>query len=122
VAEGHIILQPDTIQLIHEHLIKKGDVLAIAEFAAITAAKKTSELIPLCHPILITDIQSKAELKESGVTICCTVKSSGKTGVEMEALTGVSAGLLTVYDMCKAVDKTMEIRGIRLIEKTKVEI
>lgn len=121
-AEGSIVVNTDTLHLIRENLIRKGDVLAIAEFAAISAAKKTPDLIPLCHPILISDIKAKAELTVTGVKISCTVKSTGKTGVEMEALSAVSIGLLTIYDMCKAVDKNMVIGEVRLVEKTKIDV
>jgi len=100
--------------------MKKGEVLSIAEFAGIMGAKKTSELIPLCHPLLLTDVQVSAKLIKNGVEISATVKCQGQTGVEMEALTAVNVGLLTVYDMCKAVDKTMVMQEIHLIEKMKV--
>lgn len=118
-ASGKIFLQPDTIQLIKDNNIKKGEVLGISEFAAIMAAKKTSELIPLCHPLLLTDVNVSAKLLDDYVEIETTVKCIGQTGVEMEALTATSIGLLTVYDMCKAVDKQMIISEIRLLEKTK---
>jgi len=121
-AEGFIRLSPGIIELIRENQMKKGDVLSIAEFAGIQGGKKTSELIPLCHPLQITKIDVSADLKEDGVQITSYAKCVGKTGIEMEALTAVSTALLTVYDMCKAVDKNMEITGIRLIEKTKSDI
>ncbi len=119
LAEGFIRLQPETVQLIHENQIKKGDVLTVSEIAGIQAAKKTSELVPLCHPLFLTKVAVKALLKENGVHVSCTTKCNGQTGVEMEALTGVQIALLTVYDMCKAVDKTMVMEHIHLIEKTK---
>ena len=119
VASGTIMLAPATVQLIRENQIRKGDVLTIAEIAGIQAAKRTSELIPLCHPLLLTKVEVNARLIMNGVEITSVVKCLGQTGVEMEALTAVSTGLLTIYDMCKAVDKNMEISGIRLIEKTK---
>jgi cyclic pyranopterin phosphate synthase len=119
VATGTIMLAPATVQLIRENQIRKGDVLTIAEIAGIQAAKRTSELIPLCHPLLLTKVEVNAQLTTTGVEITSVVKCLGQTGVEMEALTAVSTGLLTIYDMCKAVDKNMEISGIRLVEKTK---
>jgi cyclic pyranopterin monophosphate synthase len=119
VAKGFIRLQPETVKLIRENQIKKGDVLSIAEIAGIQAAKKTSDLIPLCHPLQITKADVKAELMDDGVEVTATLKCIGQTGIEMEALTGVSVALLTVYDMCKAVDKEMEIEGVRLVEKIK---
>jgi len=121
-ASGHILLSEDTLKLISQNLLKKGDVLTIAEIAGIQAAKRTSELIPLCHNIVLNKILVKATLDQSGVTINSEVRCTGITGVEMEALTAVSVGLLTVYDMCKAVDKTMVIQEIQLIEKTKTNI
>ena len=120
IASGKIILQPATIKLIKENGMKKGEVLSIAEFAGIMGAKKTSELIPLCHPLLLTDVQVSAMLIKNGVEISATVKCQGQTGVEMEALTAVNVGLLTVYDMCKAVDKTMVMQDIQLVSKTKI--
>jgi len=119
VAKGFIHLQPETIKLIRENEIKKGDVLTIAEIAGIQASKKTSDLIPLCHPLQITKADVKAILKDDGVEVTATLKCIGQTGIEMEALTGVSVALLTVYDMCKAVDKEMVIEGVKLLEKIK---
>ena len=118
-ASGQILLSPDTLNLITQNLLKKGDVLTIAEIAGIQAAKRTSELIPLCHNISIDKILVNATLNTFGVTVNSEVRCKGFTGVEMEALTAVSVGLLTIYDMCKAVDKTMVIGEIHLIEKTK---
>ncbi|MFA6400764.1 MAG: cyclic pyranopterin monophosphate synthase MoaC [Salinivirgaceae bacterium] len=118
-AIGHILLKPETIQLVRENQLKKGDVLTIAEIAGIQAGKKTSELIPLCHPLLITKLDVKARITETGIECESYAKCNGQTGIEMEALTAVSIALLTIYDMCKAVDKEMEIENIRLIEKTK---
>lgn len=124
VAQGMISLQPETIRLIREDQIKKGDVLTVAEIAGIQAAKRTSELIPMCHPLQITTASVKTKIIEQvdnlGVMVTATVQCQGQTGVEMEALTAVSTALLTVYDMCKAVDKHMEIGQIRLLEKKKV--
>ncbi|MFW5707215.1 MAG: cyclic pyranopterin monophosphate synthase MoaC [Bacteroidota bacterium] len=119
VAVGFIRLQPPTVKLIRENEIKKGDVLTVAEIAGIQAAKRTSDLIPLCHPLQITKADVKANLKENGVEVTATLKCIGQTGIEMEALTGVSVALLTIYDMCKAVDKKMEMEGVKLLEKTK---
>jgi cyclic pyranopterin monophosphate synthase len=119
VASGHISLSKETIRLIHDNQVKKGDVLTLSEIAGIQAAKKTPELIPLCHPLLLTKIKVKAEIDQTGVTVTSEIHCNGQTGVEMEALTAVSTALLTVYDMCKAVDKNMVIGKIRLLKKTK---
>ncbi|HSV76750.1 MAG TPA: cyclic pyranopterin monophosphate synthase MoaC [Bacteroidales bacterium] len=119
VARGKISMSPNTLQLIRENQIKKGEVLTIAEIAAIQAAKDTSGLIPLCHPLQITNIQVTSRLLSDGVEIEASVQCQGQTGVEMEALTAVSVGLLTVYDMCKAADKNMTIQDVRLVEKKK---
>ena len=119
-ASGFIALQPETVQLIKENLVKKGDVITVAEIAGIQAAKETPRLIPLCHNLMITKIEVKGQLSEYGITIESLVKCTGKTGVEMEALTAVSVALLTIYDMCKAVDKTMVINEIRLESKEKL--
>ncbi len=121
-AEGFIHLQPETIELIKENKLKKGDVLTVAEIAGIQAGKKTSELIPLCHPLQITKLDVKAGLKENGVQVSSYAKCVGQTGIEMEALTAVSAALLTIYDMCKAADKRMIISEIKLIEKIKSDL
>jgi len=118
-AEGFIRLQPETIRLIKENQMKKGDVLTVAEIAGVQGAKRTSELIPLCHNLLLTKVKVVAEILEDGVKITSEVHCTGQTGVEMEALTGVNIALLTIYDMCKAVDKTMEMADIRLISKLK---
>ena len=111
-----------TLKLISNNLLKKGDVLTVAEIAGIQAAKRTAELIPLCHNIALSKVLVKANLCETGVIIESEVKCTGTTGVEMEALTAVSVGLLTIYDMCKAVDKTMEIGAVKLVSKTKTNI
>lgn len=121
-ATGNIYLQSETLQLISDNQMKKGDVLTVAEIAGIQAAKRTGELIPLCHSLQLTKVSVKARLIEKGVAVDAEVRCIGLTGVEMEALTAVSTALLTVYDMCKAVDKTMIIQGVRLVEKTKVDI
>jgi cyclic pyranopterin phosphate synthase len=121
-ASGNIALQPATLKLVKENLIKKGDVLTIAEIAGIQAAKQTPFLIPLCHTLLLTKVEVKCTLTKTGIKAESMVKCTGQTGVEMEALTTVSAALLTVYDMCKAVDKTMAISEIKLLSKTKTDI
>jgi cyclic pyranopterin monophosphate synthase len=121
-ASGNIALQPATLKLVKENLIKKGDVLTIAEIAGIQAAKQTPVLIPLCHTLLLTKVEVKCTFTKTGIKAESTVKCSGQTGVEMEALTAVSTALLTVYDMCKAVDKTMVISNIKLLSKTKTDI
>ncbi|MBM2886078.1 cyclic pyranopterin monophosphate synthase MoaC [Chromobacterium amazonense] len=119
VAEGMIRMLPSTFALVKSGGHKKGDVLGIARVAAIMAAKKTWDLIPLCHPIALTRLAVEFELLDdsSAVRIEVTAECMGQTGVEMEALTAVNVGLLTIYDMCKAVDRGMEINGIRLLEK-----
>jgi len=119
VARGEIILMPETVALIREGLMKKGDVLSVAQLAGIMGAKKTAELIPLCHPIPINQVAVDLELDESlpGVKITSVLKTTGKTGIEMEALTAVAVAALTVYDMIKAVEKTAKITNIRLVEK-----
>lgn len=121
-ASGFIRLQPETIQLIQENLIKKGDVLTVAEIAGIQAAKETSRLIPLCHPLLLTKVEVKSTVKDDGILMESLVKCTGQTGVEMEALTAVSVALLTIYDMCKAVDRQMIISEIKLDLKEKMDI
>lgn len=120
IAEGSIEMLPATLELILKGEAKKGDVLGVARIAGIMAAKRTSELIPLCHPLALTRVNiDLAPLPESNTVHCiATVQTSGQTGVEMEALTAVQITLLTIYDMCKAVDKGMTIGGIRLLEKT----
>jgi cyclic pyranopterin phosphate synthase len=119
VARGEIHMKKETFDLIRDGQIKKGDVLTIAQIAGITASKRTSDLIPLCHPLPLSKIDVQLVLDESlpGVIITATAKVTGKTGVEMEALTAVSVAALTVYDMAKAVEKTMKIQNIRLVEK-----
>jgi cyclic pyranopterin phosphate synthase len=118
-AAGRIAMQPATLKLILEGGAKKGDVLGVARIAAIQASKRTSELIPLCHPLALTKVGVEFNVDESNAAIECivTAETLGRTGVEMEALTAVSVGLLTIYDMCKAVDRGMHMDGIRLLEK-----
>ena len=119
VASGVINMLPATLKLIQFGDAKKGDVLGVARIAAIQASKKTSDLIPLCHPIALTKVSITFEIDETATTITCTAQcdTTGQTGVEMEALTAVSVGLLTIYDMCKAVDRGMTIGDIKLLEK-----
>lgn len=121
-ARGFIKLNKETIKLICENRVKKGNVLITAELAGVQAAKRTYELIPLCHSLILSKVYVSAEIIDDGVELYSEVKCTGQTGVEMEALTGVSVALLTIYDMCKAVDKKMKISGIALIEKTKEEV
>jgi len=119
IARGEVHMRKATFDLIRDGQIKKGDVLTVAQIAGITAAKRTSDLIPLCHPLPLTKVDVDLALDESlpGVVITATAKTVGKTGVEMEALTAVSVAALTVYDMAKAAEKTMRIQNIRLVEK-----
>jgi cyclic pyranopterin phosphate synthase len=119
IASGSISMLPATLALIQQGNSKKGDVLGIARIAAIQASKKTADLIPLCHPIALTHVTVDFNINETASSILCTVTTEtyGKTGVEMEALTAVSAGLLTIYDMCKAADRGMTINDIKLVEK-----
>ncbi len=118
-ASGHIKISEETLKLIAENLVKKGDVLAVAQIAGINAAKETSALIPLCHNIVLDHIKVELFPDGSGIVAESEVNCSGRTGAEMEALTAVSVALLTVYDMCKAVDKMMVIDRIMVTEKTK---
>ena len=119
IARGEVLMKKETLGLIRAGAIKKGDVLTVAQIAGITAAKRTSDLIPLCHPLPISHIDVALTLEDNlpGVLITATVKTTGKTGVEMEALTAVSVAALTIYDMAKAAEKTMIIQNVRLIEK-----
>lgn len=120
IAEGEIIMQPSTLKMIKDKEISKGDVLAVAQVAGIMAAKKTSQIIPMCHPLLLTgiNINFKIDEEKNRVIIQSQVKTVGKTGVEMEPLTAVSVAALTIYDMCKAVDRGMTIQDIHLVEKS----
>ncbi len=119
IASGEVVMTRATLDLIRAGLMKKGEVLTVAQIAGIAAAKRTSELIPLCHPLIITHIDVTLSLADTlpGVLITASVKTTGKTGVEMEALTAVSVAALTVYDMAKAAEKTMKIQNIQLVEK-----
>ncbi len=118
-AQGCIWMQKETLQVVLQGDAKKGDVLGIARIAAIQASKKTADLIPLCHPIALTKVQVEFVVDEaqSSITCQCTVQCEGKTGVEMEALTAVQVGLLTIYDMCKAIDRGMRMTDIQLMQK-----
>ncbi len=118
-AAGRIVMQPATLARIREGTAKKGDVLGVARIAAIQGAKRTADLIPLCHPLALTRIavEFRPDPRAAAIDIEVTAETEGRTGVEMEALAGVAAGLLTVYDMCKSVDRGMRIEGVRLLEK-----
>jgi cyclic pyranopterin monophosphate synthase len=120
IAEGYVVTKPETIAIIASGDAKKGDVLGAARLAGIMAAKRTHELIPLCHPLMITKARVECSIDEAlpGVRVTAEVRVGGQTGVEMEALTAVSVACLTIYDMVKAVDKDMRIEGVRLLEKT----
>jgi cyclic pyranopterin phosphate synthase len=124
IAKGRVLMKPETLELIQQGGIKKGDVLAVAQVAGIMAAKRTHELVPMCHPLMLTHVSltfdPQPATKSNGqavVNISATVRTTGKTGVEMEALTAVSVAGLTIYDMCKAVDKAMQIDAVRLAQK-----
>jgi cyclic pyranopterin phosphate synthase len=121
-AEGFIVLQPATIAAISSGGMPKGDVLGVARIAAIQAAKRTADLIPLCHQLPITKVAVDFTIEADGVGITCLVRTDAKTGVEMEALTAVSIAAMTIYDMCKAIDKEMVVRDIRLRKKTKTPL
>lgn len=120
IAKGSIFMSRECLEKIKEGSVKKGDVLGTARIAGIMGAKRTSEMIPLCHPIPLTKLTVDFQIheKKNEIEAVCTAKTTGKTGVEMEALTGVTTALLTIYDMCKAVDKEMEISGVCLWKKT----
>jgi cyclic pyranopterin phosphate synthase len=120
VARGEVRMRPETLEIIRNGMIKKGDVLTVAQIAGIMAAKRTSEIIPLCHPLPIMEINVDLSLDSNlpGIQITSSVKAFGKTGVEMEALTATAVAALTVYDMAKAVEKTMQIQNIRLVKKS----
>ncbi len=121
-ASGQIALSAKTIELVKQNQIKKGDVLTVAQIAGINSAKQTPHLIPLCHPLLLEKIDVRLTIEKDCVKAVAKVHCTGKTGVEMEALTAVSVALLTVYDMCKAVDKNMVISQIELLEKVKKDV
>jgi cyclic pyranopterin monophosphate synthase len=117
-AEGYVVMEPATLALIQQGGLPKGDVIAVARIAGIMAAKRTSDLIPMCHPLPVTGVKvDLVPVEPDRLRITATVKTTGKTGVEMEALTSVSVAALTIYDMCKAVDRGMRVEGIALLEK-----
>ncbi len=120
VATGTLQMKPETLALIQSDGVPKGDVIAVAQVAGVMAAKRTCDLIPMCHPLLLTnvDVEIRPDEHESALQITATVRSTGKTGVEMEALTAVVVAALTVYDMCKAVERGMRIEGVRLLKKS----
>jgi len=120
VATGTVRMEPSTLALIQSGGVPKGDVIAVAQVAGVMAAKRTHEFIPMCHPLLLTnvDVQIRPDEQESALQITASVRSTGKTGVEMEALTAVMVAALTVYDMCKAVERGMRIEGVRLLKKS----
>ena len=120
VAEGWLKCAPATIELLRAQALPKGDVLTVAKIAGLQAAKSTSALIPLCHPLALTGAEVEFRVEPDGIVVRATIRTTGKTGVEMEALTAVAVAALTIYDMCKAVDKAMSIGGIRVVEKRKV--
>ena len=122
VAAGKIQLRKETVDLVRRNEIAKGDVMATARIAGIQAAKQTAHLIPLCHTIPLSEVKIDIIMSGNAAEVTCTARTVAQTGVEMEALTGVSVALLTVYDMCKAVDKEMEITSVKLIEKTKLDV
>lgn len=117
VAKGRLVMTPQTLELIRKKEIAKGDVLTVAQVAGIAAAKRTSELIPLCHPLLLTNVEVDFDCQADGIGIKAIVEATGKTGVEMEALTAVTVSALTIYDMCKAHDRAMRIQDVRLVKK-----
>jgi cyclic pyranopterin monophosphate synthase len=119
VAAGKLLCQAATIKALKKNALPKGDVLTVAQIAGIQAAKKTGELIPLCHPLGLNHVEVSFKVGRNTIEIVCSAETVSQTGVEMEALTGVSVAALTLYDMCKAVDKTMRIEGIRVVEKIK---
>jgi cyclic pyranopterin phosphate synthase len=119
IATGKLVCAPATIRALKKNALPKGDVLTVAQVAGIQAAKRTSELIPLCHPLALNHVVVEFKVRRAAVEIFCTAETSAATGVEMEALTGVSVAALTLYDMCKAVDKTMRIEGLRVVQKIK---
>jgi len=122
VAEGKLICAPTTIRALKRRALPKGDVLTVAQIAGVQAAKRTSELIPLCHPLGLNHVEIKFRVRPAAVEIVCTVETNAQTGVEMEALAGVSVAALTLYDMCKAVDKKMLIEHIRVVKKEKYDM
>ena len=119
VAAGRLVCQPATIRALKAQALPKGDALTVAQIAGIQAAKRAGELIPLCHPLGLDHVEISFRVRRDAIEITCAAETRARTGVEMEALTGVSVAALTLYDMCKAVDKTMRLEGIRVVEKVK---
>lgn len=119
VAEGRLTCRPATLRALKKNALPKGDVLTVAQIAGVQAAKRTSELIPLCHPLALNHVEITFRVRAAAIVIVCAAETNSQTGVEMEALTGVSVAALTLYDMCKAVDKTMRIGDIRVVAKLK---
>lgn len=119
LAEGRLVCAPATIRALKRNALPKGDVLAVAQIAGIQAAKRTAELIPLCHPLALCHVAVSFRVKRDRVEVQCVAETNAQTGVEMEALTGASIAALTLYDMCKAVDRTMRIENVRLVKKQK---
>ncbi|MGH7943374.1 MAG: cyclic pyranopterin monophosphate synthase MoaC [Limisphaerales bacterium] len=119
IAEGRLVCRPATIQSLKRRALPKGDVLTVAQIAGIQAAKKTAELIPLCHPLALSHVEVSFNIRPGAIEIVCSVETVSQTGVEMEALAGVTVAALALYDMCKAVDKEMRIEGIRVAQKLK---
>jgi len=121
-ATARLICRPETVRALKRDALPKGDVLTVAQVAGIQAAKRTGELIPLCHPLALSHVAVRFKLLRDGVEVTCSAETSAQTGVEMEALTGASVAALTLYDMCKAVDKEMRIEGVRVVEKKKYDL
>lgn len=119
VAAATLVCAPVTLRALKQHALPKGDVLTVAQIAGIQAAKRTAELIPLCHPLPLTHVAVSFRVRRDRIEVECAAETAAQTGVEMEALTGASVAALTLYDMCKAVDKAMRIEGVRLLEKVK---
>lgn len=119
VAEGKLVCSPATVRALKRNALPKGDVLTVAQIAGIQAAKKTGELIPLCHPLPLNHVEVSFTVRDRAIEILCAAETISQTGVEMEALAGVTVAALTLYDMCKAVDKEMRIEGVRVVEKVK---
>ena len=119
VAKGKLVCAPATIRALRKNALPKGDFLTVAQIAGIQAAKRTAQLIPLCHPLALNHVEISFKIKNAAIEVWCTTETSSQTGVELEALTGVSVAALTLYDMCKAVDKQMRIEGIRVVKKVK---
>ncbi|HRT56091.1 MAG TPA: cyclic pyranopterin monophosphate synthase MoaC [Candidatus Paceibacterota bacterium] len=119
VAQATVVCAPATLRALRRNALPKGDVLTVAQIAGIQAAKRTAELIPLCHPLALCHVAVSFRITRDGIEVECRAETTAQTGVEMEALTGASVAALTLYDMCKAVDRAMQIKGLRVVEKTK---